>query len=166
MEQFESTQITGWQPAETAPKDSVIIACFEDCPIPVTTTWNEPEQHWVFSLVDVNLYQGKRNDIFFQTEYKCADALKAWMPIPELRKENKITITTDELGLERLLNVNEITSLMGVDRSYFSQKIVKKTNFLEIAPPIRLYGNGAPKYQLKDVLKFIESRKEQATPAN
>ena len=67
--------------------------------------------------------------------------------------------TKDELGLERLINVKELTQIMGVNRAYFSSKIVKQTNFLEIAPPIRLYGNGAPKYQLKDVLKFIESRK-------
>ncbi len=65
----------------------------------------------------------------------------------------------EEIDRERLINVNEITELMGVNRCYFSQKIVKETNFLEIAPQIRLYGNGAPKYQLKDVLKFIESRK-------
>ena len=70
--------------------------------------------------------------------------------------------TTDEYGLERLINVNEISKLMGVGRTYFSQNIVKNTNFLEIAPPVRLYGNGAPKYQLKDVLMFIKSRKEQA----
>jgi len=63
------------------------------------------------------------------------------------------------LDLERLINVNELTRLMGVDRTYFSSKIVKQTNFLEIAPPIRLYGNGAAKYRLKDVLNFIESRK-------
>lgn len=77
-----------------------------------------------------------------------------------------MTITTDEYGLERLINVNEISELLGVGRTYFSQKIVPHTNFLEIAPPVRLYGNGKPKYQLKDVLKFIESRKEQATPAD
>ncbi|WP_028862588.1 helix-turn-helix transcriptional regulator [Psychromonas aquimarina] len=74
--------------------------------------------------------------------------------------------TTDEFGLERLINVNEISKLLGVGRTYFSQKIVPNTNFLEIAPPVRLYGNGAPKYQLKDVLKFIESRKNQATSAD
>lgn len=70
-----------------------------------------------------------------------------------------MTTLTEEIDRERLINVNEIARLMGVERSYFSQKIVKETNFLEIAPPIRLYGNGAPKYQLKDVLKFIDSRK-------
>ncbi len=72
--------------------------------------------------------------------------------------------TTDGYGQERLINVNEITKLLGVGRTYFSQKIVPNTNFLEIAPQIRLYGNGAPKYQLKDVLKFIDSRKEKAAP--
>jgi predicted DNA-binding transcriptional regulator AlpA len=71
-------------------------------------------------------------------------------------------ITTDDYGQERLINVNEIAKILGVGRTYFSQKIVPHTNFLEIAPPIRLYGNGASKYQLKDVLKFIESRREQA----
>lgn len=63
------------------------------------------------------------------------------------------------LDKERLINVNEITRLMGVGRTYFSKCIVKETNFLEIAPPIRLYGNGSPKYRLGDVLKFIQSRK-------
>lgn len=63
------------------------------------------------------------------------------------------------LDKERLINVNEISRLMGINRSYFSQKIVKQTNFLEMAPPVRLYGNGMPKYRLGDVLHFIESRK-------
>lgn len=75
-----------------------------------------------------------------------------------------MSITADEFGGERLINVNELTRLMGVDRSYFSQKIVKKTNFLEIAPAIRLYGNGSARYKLGDVLRFIESRKEKSTP--
>jgi len=84
MEQFEEALITGWQPPETAPKSDVILACFNDCPLPVTATWNEPEQHWVFSLVQVNLFNGKWNDTFFETEYESADALKAWMPLPEV----------------------------------------------------------------------------------
>ena len=67
---------------------------------------------------------------------------------------------------ERLINVNEIAELLGINRGYFSQKIVKKTNFLEIAPPIRLHGNGSPKYKLSDVLKFIDSRKCQNVTIN
>ncbi len=46
----------------------------------------------------------------------------------------------EELDRERLINVNEITRLMGVNRCYFSQKIVKETNFLEIAPPFACTG--------------------------
>jgi predicted DNA-binding transcriptional regulator AlpA len=64
------------------------------------------------------------------------------------------------LDKERLINVNEVTSIMGVGRTYFSQKIIKHTNFLEIAPPVRLYGNGNPKYRLGDVLNFIDKRKQ------
>ncbi len=33
MEQFESTLVNGWQPAETAPKGDVIIACFSGHPV-------------------------------------------------------------------------------------------------------------------------------------
>jgi len=68
-------------------------------------------------------------------------------------------ITAEELDRERLINVNEITRLMGVSRHYFSMKLVKHTNFLEIVPPVHLYGNGRPLYKFSDVLKFIESRK-------
>lgn len=64
------------------------------------------------------------------------------------------------LDRECLIDVNEIARIMGVGRGYFSQKIVKHTNFLDIAPPVRLYGNGAPKYRLGDVLTFIDSRKQ------
>lgn len=64
------------------------------------------------------------------------------------------------LDRERLINVNEVTSIMGVGRTYFSQNIIKHTNFLEIAPPVRLYGNGQPKYRLGDVLNFIDKRKQ------
>ena len=84
MEQFETNQTTGWQPAETAPKGDVIIACFDNYPIPVAATWNEPEQQWITSNVQANLYQGKWNDTFFETDYECADALKAWMPLPKV----------------------------------------------------------------------------------
>lgn len=76
-------ELPTWQSPETAPKEDVFIACFDDCPLPVCCTWNEPEQQWVYSLVQVNLYQGKWNDTFFQTEYETSDALIAWMPLPE-----------------------------------------------------------------------------------
>ena len=69
--------------------------------------------------------------------------------------------TTDNRWLERLLNVKEVCELLGVNRTYFSQKLIKETNFLEIARPVHLYDNAASKYQLKDVLTFIKSRKEQ-----
>ena len=75
----EVNDLSGWQAPETAPKEDVIIACFDDCPLPVTCTWNEPEQQWVFSLVQVNQFEGKWNDTFFQTEYETAGALKAWI---------------------------------------------------------------------------------------
>lgn len=84
MKEFESTLTSSWQPAKTAPKNRVIIACFEDCPVPVSATWNETEEQWAFSLVDVKLSQGKQSNTFFKTEYECEDALKAWMPMPEL----------------------------------------------------------------------------------
>lgn len=64
-----------------------------------------------------------------------------------------------QLDGERLININEIVKLLGVNRGYISQKIIPNTNSHEIAPPIRLYGNGAAKYKLSDVLMFVESRK-------
>ncbi len=64
----------------------MIIACFNDCPIPVLATWNEPEKQWVFPIVQVNLYEGKWNDTFFQTEYETEGELKAWMPLPKTIK--------------------------------------------------------------------------------
>ena len=71
-----------WQPPKTAPKGDVIIALFDCTPIPVMATWNEPEQQWGCSSVQVNLYQGKWNDTYFQSEYETSNALKAWMPLP------------------------------------------------------------------------------------
>jgi len=59
---------------------------------------------------------------------------------------------------ERLININEIAAILGVNRGYISQKLIPHSNFHDIAPPIRLYGNGAAKYKLSDVLKFIDSR--------
>lgn len=75
-----------WQKPETAPKDEVFIAVFACSPLPVMCTWNEPESQWVFSVVQVNLYQGKWNDTFFETEYETAGALIAWMPLPTISK--------------------------------------------------------------------------------
>jgi len=71
-----------WQPARTVPKDDVIIAKFASSPIPVLAAWNEPEQQWVYASIQVNLYQGKWNDTFFENQYETADALKTWMPLP------------------------------------------------------------------------------------
>lgn len=67
--------------------------------------------------------------------------------------------TTLEQHTDRLININEIAEILGVNRGYISQKLIPYSNFHEIAPPIRLYSNGAPKYKLSDVLKFIDSRK-------
>lgn len=64
-----------------------------------------------------------------------------------------------KLDVERLININDIAKLLGVHRGYISQKIIPNTNFHDIAPPVRLYGNGAAKYKLSDVLMFVESRK-------
>ena len=83
-EQFESTLVSDWKSAETAPKGDVIIALFTDHPVPVVATWNEPEQQWIFSNVQTNLFKDKWNDTFFETEYECAGALKAWMPMPQV----------------------------------------------------------------------------------
>ncbi|PKF60647.1 hypothetical protein CW745_14040 [Psychromonas sp. psych-6C06] len=79
--------LTEWQPAETAPKGDVIIAHFSGHPVPVAATWNDPEQQWIFSNVQVSCYEGKWNDTFFDTEYECADALKAWMPLPTINED-------------------------------------------------------------------------------
>ncbi|MEG3753126.1 hypothetical protein [Psychromonas arctica] len=78
-----------WQPARTAPKDEVFIAIFECSSLPVLCTWNEPESQWIFSVVQVNLYQGKWNDTFFDTEYETAGALIAWMPLPTVNERKK-----------------------------------------------------------------------------
>jgi len=73
----------GWQPAQSAPKGDVIIGCFDNYPLPVCCAWNEPEQQWTIANMQVNLFRGKWNDTYFESEYECSDALKAWMPLPK-----------------------------------------------------------------------------------
>jgi predicted DNA-binding transcriptional regulator AlpA len=72
---------------------------------------------------------------------------------------SKMNKTTLEQHTDRLININEIAKILGVNRGYISQKLIPHSNFHDIAAPIRLYGNGAAKYKLSDVLKFIDSRK-------
>lgn len=67
-------------------------------------------------------------------------------------------INEKDLTDKRLVNVNEITRLMGVSRHYFSSRLIKETNFLEIAPPVHLYENGRALYKFCDVLAFIDSK--------
>lgn len=85
-QQVEREHSILWQKPKTAPKDEVFLALFNCSPLPVLCTWNEPESQWIFSVVQVNSYQGKWNDTFFETEYEIANALIAWMPLPAISK--------------------------------------------------------------------------------
>lgn len=82
INQVEGILIQGWQPAITAPKGDVILAEFDNYPLPVATTWNQAQEQWVVANVQCDMYEGRWNDTYFENQYECAGDLKAWMPLP------------------------------------------------------------------------------------
>jgi len=76
-----------WNTTDPAPKGGdTILACF-GFPWVSIAVWNEPSQQWCATLLEVDLYENKWNDVSISHEYFDEKELEAWMPLPEVYKE-------------------------------------------------------------------------------
>jgi hypothetical protein len=67
----------------TAPKDTNFLGHF-GWPWLCMTRWNEATGHWTYANMQVGLYEGEWTDIYYETENEPEDALKGWIPLPDL----------------------------------------------------------------------------------
>lgn len=76
------------QPPETAPKDRPILGCF-GYPWWQVATWNPAMGEWVTAQIEGNVYEGQ-DDPGWITEYEQDNALRCWLPMPELPELPKL----------------------------------------------------------------------------
>ena len=73
-----------WQPMEIAPKDTTIIL---DVGLPwaVFGVWNAPSEAWCYANLQATGDIPAFSDTYFENEHEKAP--KAWMPMPEIKRE-------------------------------------------------------------------------------
>jgi len=67
----------------TAPKDTTFLGNF-GWPWLCMTRWNEATSQWTYASMQFGLYEGVP-DIYYETENEPEDALKGWLPLPNLK---------------------------------------------------------------------------------
>lgn len=72
-----------WQPAETAPRDGNPFLADTEYPWPLVCAWNDAEKMFVCAQLNVNMFEGKYNDTYFESEQY--EEIKAWMPLPAVK---------------------------------------------------------------------------------
>jgi len=71
-----------WQPPETAPKAGTFLADV-GWPWPVVAMWSESQATWIYAEVQHSIYGGKSDPMFIS---ETDEELRAWMPLPEVRR--------------------------------------------------------------------------------
>ena len=69
-------------PPDTAPKDGTTFLANMGWPLLVVCVWNAAVDKWVYANLQVNLYEGKWNDTYFESEWDNESELKGWIPMP------------------------------------------------------------------------------------
>jgi hypothetical protein len=71
------------------PKDgTMFIGTFKNYPTPLATMWNEAEMDWAVAEPNVDLYNGVRNNWYFETESYAYEELVDWWPIETPTPDN------------------------------------------------------------------------------
>jgi len=76
-----------WQPAETAPKDQLILGKFYMQPEPLLIYWNEHDEKWCYPnlhAAPVSRDDGVFRDVWFESELEHDKYLIGWMHLPEV----------------------------------------------------------------------------------
>jgi len=68
----------------TPPKNKTFLADI-GYPYYVLAHWNEAMDYYVFAELQVDLFEGKLNDTYFQTESFKEDELIGWVDKPQLK---------------------------------------------------------------------------------
>lgn len=79
----KQTENNQWQPAETAPKDRVILAD-AGWPWPLACLWDAQANKWAIAFLNVETLNEKKESlgVWWETEYE--PKLMRWMEIPKL----------------------------------------------------------------------------------
>lgn len=76
-----------WQPAETAPKDRLVLGKFYMQPFPAPIYWNEHDEKWAYPNLCIEQIcrdDGVFSDSWFETEREHDKYLVGWMELPEV----------------------------------------------------------------------------------
>lgn len=84
----DSTANTNWQPMDSAPKTGEVFLADMGWPWPLLACWNKYESKWVYVMLQMNIVDGI-DDPYFENDYDKDDALKKWMPLPDLDDKNE-----------------------------------------------------------------------------
>lgn len=74
---------------KTPPKDSGIYLLNVGYPWLVMGTWSEVADCWVYPNLQVDLYEGKWNDVYWETNQAQDDEIIDWAPMPKAIKGDK-----------------------------------------------------------------------------
>lgn len=74
-----------WQSMENAPEDNTILLDV-GLPFPVVGCWSPVENSWLYANLGIDLYLGRWEDCYFESEFESKP--HAWMPLPEMQKRN------------------------------------------------------------------------------
>jgi hypothetical protein len=69
-------------PPETAPKDGTVFLAQIGWPILVSCMWSDPDDGWSCAIPQTDMYHGKWNDRYFETQRELESDLKGWIPLP------------------------------------------------------------------------------------
>lgn len=69
----------------TPPKDKLFLADI-GYPYYVLAHWSNVDNQYIFAELQVDLYQGKWDDVYFQTDRFKEYELKGWIEMPKLEK--------------------------------------------------------------------------------
>lgn len=73
----------GWLPSVTAPRDGSLFLGDFGYPFPLLTCWSDAVSKWVFTMLAMNLYEGKE-DPYFENEWEDEGGLRGWRPAPKM----------------------------------------------------------------------------------
>ena len=81
---IEAYQRQQWRPPETAPRDMTVFLGDFGYPWPMAVVWNPVSEQFCAAELQIDMYEGKYEDSYFQNEYLPAHELRRWMPLPDL----------------------------------------------------------------------------------
>ena len=73
-----------WRDSKSAPVDgNPFLGLVDGYPFPVLCAWSGAEKKFVHTMLQVNTYHGKANDVYFENDYCGKKGLRGWMPLPD-----------------------------------------------------------------------------------